>query len=1181
MTTKPVPFSAVLKRELEEVKRRRDGTHKEIPKEQQPPEEPAAGREAELLRDQQNDALKENLVGLAISGGGIRSATFALGFLQGLARFRALGLFDYLSTVSGGGFIGGWLAAWIKRDGDLGNVEKQLDPDRVQQATANRGPEAAGTVLDAEPEPVQHLRAYSNYLAPRMNLFSLDGWALLTIYLRNLLLNQIVLVLFILGVLCGVVFVAKSYCFGVTAFQMEKGAPSTTPLASQRCLGVGVTCFVLGCLCLLCLHHYVASPPGTSQQRSRRSSQESILFCLAVILLLVAALFCSFMAVRLTSNLAPAWPFHWGSSCKSYQFHDWLCVFASVGMGLHLLVTFLSWGTLYAVTGALRSTFWGGVRSVMAALLAGTVGGILACCVLYCLAPWNEKDDALQISLLFLLGPPLLLGVFILANMLNIGLMGSQLTEAEREFWAATAARLVRIGVLLVVLLALVMYGPMLLLYLFSDQGMALLTSASLASWAAFILASLRAAQSKETGDAPATSTIAWIKECLAQLGIWVFVGGLLIGIMFVCWQLVHFEAAPGVGHAGAMEYLKTLLAHDKGWTTAWVAGLIIVVVSILLGCLVNINIFSLQGVYAGRLIRCYLGASRPKERTPQSERHLGAPTNNVGEPRNPHPVTGFDPKDDLPLSRLQYGAQSTPDQERPYDGPLLLVNTALNLVQGDELAWSERKADAFVMTPYHCGSYSTGYTPTVHQVEPWNPGDPPLWNGYGGGLTLGTAMSVSGAAVSPNMGFHSSAGVTLFLTLFNARLGAWFGNPAGQRSFWTLGGNPVTQRRPVFGLFYLFREMFGRTNSRDEYIYLSDGGHFENLGVYELLRRRCRFILLLDGGADGNFTLEDLGNLVRKARVDFGITIELDLNALRRKPPAKAGAHVVVGKIHYDGVHRTVGEKVEENPAKIGQREGVLVYVKPTLTGDESADIENYQAEHPVFPNDPTTEQFYSESRFESYRMLGYHTAVRILEPIWRQHPGWVDEKKERPTPRSHNDAEEVFKGLLSYWHPTPPDFDQQYLAGNQQYIYVHDLLRREPLLRWLAAELSRDPDAKPDRDSPPVPQPKPEEEGLIEAAEYHTVAQLMTVLENAWIGMNLERYRLYPIMDGWLRVFRQWARSLRLQKHWSGMDKEFNQRFRDYFQGLIEEEKARKAPANSTNPTQPTNPSEATDGR
>ncbi len=153
-------------------------------------------------------AMQNDLVGLAFSGGGIRSATFGLGVLQALSKFLMLRKVDYLSTVSGGGYLGAWLSAWIKREiqpnqpnSGVVNVEKQLNPSRVDQAKADRGVEPTGFVLDAEPEPIGHLRAYSNYLSPKLGLYSADGWSLVGIFVRNLLANQLVFLLGIVSVL--------------------------------------------------------------------------------------------------------------------------------------------------------------------------------------------------------------------------------------------------------------------------------------------------------------------------------------------------------------------------------------------------------------------------------------------------------------------------------------------------------------------------------------------------------------------------------------------------------------------------------------------------------------------------------------------------------------------------------------------------------------------------------------------------------------------------------------------------------------------------------------------------------------------------------------------------------------------------------------------------------------------
>ncbi len=162
------------------------------------------------------------------------------------------------------------------------------------------------------------------------------------------------------------------------------------------------------------------------------------------------------------------------------------------------------------------------------------------------------------------------------------------------------------------------------------------------------------------------------------------------------------------------------------------------------------------------------------------------------------------------------------------YARPLHVVSAALNLVAGNNLAWQERKAETFTFSPLHSGSYRLGYRPTVE---------------YGGdtGVTLGTAMTISGAAASPNMGYHTSAPLAFLMTLFNVRLGWWLGNP-GVSGKWTFRRNS-----PRNALMPLIAESLGKTNDTYSYVYLSDGGHFENLGLYEMVLRRVHYIVVSD----------------------------------------------------------------------------------------------------------------------------------------------------------------------------------------------------------------------------------------------------------------------------------------------------------------------------------------------
>jgi hypothetical protein len=155
----------------------------------------------------------------------------------------------------------------------------------------------------------------------------------------------------------------------------------------------------------------------------------------------------------------------------------------------------------------------------------------------------------------------------------------------------------------------------------------------------------------------------------------------------------------------------------------------------IVMGFFIDANKFSLHATYRNRLIRAYLAASR------------------TTETRKPSLFTGFDPADNFALCEL------SPEK------PLHVLNGALNLVKGDQLAWQERKAESFTMSRLHCGCWDqrVGYRPSAE---------------YGHGITLGTAMAISGAAANPNMGYHSSPVVGFLMALFNMRLGWWLGNP-------------------------------------------------------------------------------------------------------------------------------------------------------------------------------------------------------------------------------------------------------------------------------------------------------------------------------------------------------------------------------------------------------------------
>jgi hypothetical protein len=200
-------------------------------------------------------------------------------------------------------------------------------------------------------------------------------------------------------------------------------------------------------------------------------------------------------------------------------------------------------------------------------------------------------------------------------------------------------------------------------------------------------------------------------------------------------------------------------------------------------------------------------------------------------------------------------------------------------------------------------------------------------------------------------MGYHSSAATAFLLTMFNVRLGWWIGNP--RKNLWR-------NSDPHFGIAYLLNDLIGSSNIDSEYVCLSDGGHFDNMGIYELIRRRCTHITLCDAEEDAGGICEGLANAVRRCRIDFGVEITINTDPVTKKASTgfPLAHHVLSGQIRYPG---------ETRPS------GTLTYIKTSLDGNEPADVKEYYLKNPLFPQQPTSDQFFTEEQFESYRKLGY----------------------------------------------------------------------------------------------------------------------------------------------------------------------------------------------------------------
>ena len=840
-----------------------------------------------------------NLSALCLSGGGIRSATFALGVLQGLARAGdgqqyPIETVTYLSTVSGGGYIGGWLSAWIARS--KGGFHAILEELR-KTAKGVMGPEAA---------PIRWLREYSNYLAPRFSLFSVDTATLAATWLRNVLINWLIFLPFLAVLLAFPRIVAALVGEGVTG---------------------GVASLIFGGLLSMASVALIASarPSVLRQNRPERLRRIQV------------ARFTTFFA-------ALCMPVFW----------------AGVRYDNVPLTAFVLFGALVQLGGAtwhlLRHghSIWHTVAVAFASLACGLAGGG----VTYLLVQLPFLKPPIRWPELYAVtAPPAYVLVVLAAATTFTVLTRSMARDEVHEYWTRIGASLIIGATAYVGIAAISFYGPVLL----SLSPRLIATLGGITGVVGIILgkSGVSPALEKDRGRT--------ISDRITAVVIPTFVIILLSAISWGVTALLmagwrgefprtdqqpprtawHAQVTPegrrmavaveppeeaGGLPPAAQDHLHVLRSTPP--KELILLMFVLAAVPLITSFFADVNKFSMHGLYRMRLVRAYLGASNRE--------------------RNQDPFTGFDINDSVLLVELR-------DQK-----PFHVVNMALNLVRGRRLAWQQRKASTYTASPLHWGNWQLGYRDA-------------FWYGKPMGLDLGTAMTISGAAASPNMGYHSSPPLSFLLAMFNVRLGAWLGNPgaAGARMKWhdrllnhLFSTPPAWERRsPKSSVAHQLAEAFGLTDDDHQYVYLSDGGHFENLGIYEMVLRRCRFIICTDAGADPRLEFDDLGNAVRKIRIDFGVPIDFKRFAMVSRDEKQRGAHCAVGRIRYSAVDGT-------SPAD----DGWLLYIKATYYAEGPQDIRQYARKFRHFPHESTADQFFTESQFESYRKLGEWVIDRIV---------------------------------------------------------------------------------------------------------------------------------------------------------------------------------------------------------
>jgi len=995
-------------------------------------------------------ALEEPQAALCISGGGIRSATFALGIIQGLARLKWLEKFHYLSTVSGGGYIGSWLSAWIHRDpqGPQG-VYNKLKGDKP------------ATTLEPEAEPIRHLRDYSNYLSPQMGLLSADTWTLVATIFRNLILNWTVFI----PLLAAALIVPRIYVSIVHliwfAGNNESGWLTVFIIGA----------FLAGVIAVVYMGIFRPTLNKYQSPRLRRwAGQRGFLWL------------CLLPSVGLAFLLTIYWA--WLREPETEISQQLSPIF-----GLHVAYPwpFLLFGLMVYLVAGIIVTIWlrrFRLREFAVALAVGLGGGALLWFAATQVFPLDDK--AADINLYACLALPLILGLFLVAVTFFVGVASGFTEDEDREWLARYGAWMLIAMVAWSAVGFIVIYGPGLLLY-GTKTTIASISVGGISGLITILFgrSADTAANSKQAAEGKQSPIKSLALALAAPIFVIIFLMSMSLGtsaliVLIKKWWRSYRRVDQAVPLHSMGDHLNTI-NHASIYI---VLGLfaVFLAIGLVMALFININKFSLHAMYRNRIIRAYLGGSRTE--------------------RKENPFTGFDPEDNLPLHELRselfhassfsdselffkklsaddsalskhvyerlpetraaiteaaaakakhqsattedavakssfpmdtflremnavidsgeslddkYSLPETavneeikilrkqqpltpnkltilnrmiidsvyPDDVTPFRNhrPLHVVNMALNLVRGSRLAWQQRKAESFTASPLHSGSCF------LQEETDDGYGSYRCSREYGGslrkrrdaseGITLGTAVAISGAAVSPNMGYHSSSALTFLLTLFNARLGWWLGNPGKP------GDITYRYRSPLLSIRPLVAEALGLTDDKNKYIYLSDGGHFENLALYEMVLRRCRYIVVSDASADPECAFDDLGAALRKIRIDFGIPITIQKMFIRSRN-SQDGAYCAIGSIEYSKIDGGCDE-----------RNGTLIYIKPAFYGEGPTDVFNYAQQSRTFPHETTADQFFSESQFESYRMLGTYIMATIFGTSF-EGTAWSDLEKQ-----------------------------------------------------------------------------------------------------------------------------------------------------------------------------------------
>ena len=864
---------------------------------------------------------------VCLSGGGIRSGSFQLGLLHALDKAGQLDRFHWLSCVSGGGYAAGLVSAW------------RLHRRRANQPSAMHGPDFDATV--------DHLRRHSAYLTPQ-GAMSASAWSLWITLARNMVFSCLMLLP------------------GLAGLTLVPLAIGELHVHWHRWVGVEVLRVAMW-IAIGQFGWSLADPFSKSAKTGLSASKMAVAgyFVVAILSPLVLPPQLLIGAMRQAANE------------NSEVWHN-IMVLAMPVVGLFAAALVQRMGAVRRRMGARNLQDWGTIFSLFLAIAAGEAVAVLACLWLAANPTWQNLQIIAPRVVAWL--SPVVLGALIIIASATFTMVYGRFNDVrggEREdrgfearewtsFWQGHVARMT---ILWSLLTTVVLIGPALLYattqaWTSAGEGEERSILHALESLLSLVAAGAAGRfLSGDTPDGDAAPTKRRLNpKLVGNLG-----AVLLLGVA-VSWCaeevqriVVYPQALPELEGLNWGDRWMALFAARVTWVNhlsfdaTWLTCLVLFLVSYGAGEAFSINRISLQSVYRNRLTQAFLGAARAWIPAPVTGRALGR-----HRQREPDALTGFDPGDNFDLDELT--------QVRP----LPLYNMALHMTEGATVAGRVRTVHPFTVSPLLAGSANLGpWNSKGQQQGAYRPTD--AYSGPGG-VSLAAAMAVSGAAANPNFGSHSSPLVRMLMNLVNMRLGVWWGNPAHNSSW--------RRTNPNNAAVALLQEAVRLPGPEAAAIHLADGGHFENLGLYEMVRRRAQLVLVSDASADPRGRCDSLAQAVRLCEIDFGVRIRLlqvpgEAAASGELPLARvAEGGIMVGEISYPALVQADGSEVPATVAK-------LIYVKPRLQGDEPLVVQQYARLSPAFPHESTADQWFTEGQFEAYRQLGQHLGAQVAAAL------------------------------------------------------------------------------------------------------------------------------------------------------------------------------------------------------